>query len=410
MNEVSKYIVLGNVDAGKSSFVSVMCNGKLDNGNGSARSLIVKTKHEIDTGRTSSSKPYYIVKDNEVVTLVDLCGHEKYLKTTLFGVTGMFADFGLLIVGVNQGISKNTIEHFGLLVSNKIPCIVVLNKMDLCPENVLGMVKKQLGKIARSNNKQLVTYETEQHNINCSHELIIEALSNGDNSTVPVICVSNKTGLNIDFCRDLLFAIRKQPSEELGPSYPATFYADHVFKVKGVGSVISGTVKYNDINVLSKLWLGPINGNYVLIVAKSLHDCVSQSIQTLKADKSGSIGLRLDKHEFDRNMFRKGMIITDCLTFAQANTFWAFTCEIVVFNHPTTITNGYQAVIHCGTIRQCGSFIIPDDVAMRCNSRQTITIRFMYRPEFILPGAYFMFRDGRTKGMGRIKSGFRNDC
>lgn len=409
MNEVSKYIVLGNVDAGKSSFVSVMCHSKLDNGNGSARSLIVKTQHELVTGRTSSSKPYYVIRDNEVVTLVDLCGHEKYLKTTLFGVTGMFANYGLLIVGANQGISKTTIDHFGLLVSNKIPSVIVLNKMDICPLDVYGMVKKQLGKIAKANHKNLVIYETEQTDINSSHEMVIGALSNGDISTIPVICVSNKTGLNIDFCRNMLFAIRREKSKELGPSYPAIFYADHLFKVKGVGNVISGTLKYNDIPVLSKLWLGPLNGKYIPLVAKSLHDCVSQSVQVLKADRSGSIGLRLDKHEFDHDTFRKGIVITDCLSFAQANTFWYFSCEIVVFNHPTTITNGYQAVIHCGTIRQCGCFIIPDGMVMRCNSRQTITIRFMYRPEFLLPGAYFMFRDGRTKGMGRVIMGLSDN-
>ena len=42
---------------------------------------------------------------------MDLAGHEKYLKTTVYGVTGMFPDYGLLIIGANTGITRLTKEH-----------------------------------------------------------------------------------------------------------------------------------------------------------------------------------------------------------------------------------------------------------------------------------------------------------
>jgi hypothetical protein len=42
------------------------------------------------------------------VTLVDLCGHERYLKTTVFGLTGMLPDYAMLIVGANMGVSRMT--------------------------------------------------------------------------------------------------------------------------------------------------------------------------------------------------------------------------------------------------------------------------------------------------------------
>jgi GTPase len=38
------------------------------------------------------------------VTFIDLAGHEKYLKTTVFGLTGHAPDYVMLIIGANAGI------------------------------------------------------------------------------------------------------------------------------------------------------------------------------------------------------------------------------------------------------------------------------------------------------------------
>ena len=406
MRESTRYIVLGNVDAGKSSFVSVMCNNKLDNGNGSARSLIIKSKHELESGRTSSHTPHYMINDDNVITLVDLCGHEKYLKTTIFGVTGMFADYGILVIGSNQGVTQMMIEHLGLLISNKIPFIVILNKIDICPQNVMTTLKKQLERIARQNSKQLIYFTEDQKEITDSCSMFIESFQRREADIIPVISVSNKTGFNIEFVKNLLTTI--EPSKEddaFAVSYPTVMFVDHLFNVNGVGKVLSGTVKYGEISFGQKLYLGPLSGKYVPVVVKSMHNCISQNVNKLEKDRSGSIGIRLDnKSDFSKDMFRKGQILTTHLPFAVSKTCWSFECEVIIFNHPTTIVTGYQSVIHCGTVRQCAVFILPDENVLRSNSREIITIRFLFRPEFILSGSYFMFRDGRTKGMGRVRS------
>ena len=41
---------------------------------------------------------------SKVVTFIDLAGHEKYLKTTIFGMTGHSPDFCMLMVGSNAGV------------------------------------------------------------------------------------------------------------------------------------------------------------------------------------------------------------------------------------------------------------------------------------------------------------------
>ena len=109
--------VVGNVDAGKSTLLGVLTHGELDNGRGFARQKLFRHKHEAETGRTSSvgndilgfdshgevvNKPEHgnldwvrvCEKSSKVITFIDLAGHEKYLKTTVFGMTGHAPDFG----------------------------------------------------------------------------------------------------------------------------------------------------------------------------------------------------------------------------------------------------------------------------------------------------------------------------
>ena len=51
----------------------------------------------------SNSSAEYIAKASKVVTLVDLAGHERYFKTTAYGLTGHMPDYACLIVGANAG-------------------------------------------------------------------------------------------------------------------------------------------------------------------------------------------------------------------------------------------------------------------------------------------------------------------
>lgn len=117
--------VVGNVDAGKSTLLGVLTHGELDNGRGFARQKLFRHKHELESGRTSSvgndilgfdrqgrvvNKPdshggsldwtKICEKSSKVITFIDLAGHEKYLKTTVFGMTGHLPDFCMLMVGL----------------------------------------------------------------------------------------------------------------------------------------------------------------------------------------------------------------------------------------------------------------------------------------------------------------------
>lgn len=42
-----------------------------------------------------------------MITFIDLAGHHKYLKTTIFGLTSYCPDFAMLVVSANTGIGKS---------------------------------------------------------------------------------------------------------------------------------------------------------------------------------------------------------------------------------------------------------------------------------------------------------------
>ena len=59
----------------------------------------------------------YIARSSKVVTLVDLAGHERYFKTTAYGLTGHLPDYACLIIGANAGELD-----FACLVALVLPC------------------------------------------------------------------------------------------------------------------------------------------------------------------------------------------------------------------------------------------------------------------------------------------------
>jgi GTPase len=86
----------------------------------------------------------------KLVTFLDLCGHEKYLKTTMFGLVGLMPDYCMVIVGANMGVSRMTKEHLGIALALKIPLFIVITKIDIAPKNVYEDTINTLVKIMKN--------------------------------------------------------------------------------------------------------------------------------------------------------------------------------------------------------------------------------------------------------------------
>jgi GTPase len=77
---------------------------------------------------------------------------------------------------------------------------------------------------------------------------------------------------------------------------------------------------------------------------------------------------------------------------------------VLILSHATTIRPKYQAMLHVGAVSQTCAIIDIDRAFIRTGDRALVAFRFIQRPEFLAPGDRVLFREGRTKGLGIVKS------
>lgn len=82
--------------------------------------------------------------------------------------------------------------------------------------------------------------------------------------------------------------------------------------------------------------------------------------------------------------------------------FYEFEAEILVLYHSTTINTRYQTMLHCGGVRQTVRIVAMDKAVLRTGDRAIVRFRFMQRPEYLKAGTRLLFREGRTKGVGKV--------
>lgn len=404
--------VVGNVDAGKSTLLGVLTHGELDNGRGHARQKLFRHKHEMESGRTSSvgndilgfdsegnvvNKPEHgsldwvkiCEKSSKVITFIDLAGHERYLKTTVFGMTGHAPDFGMLMIGANAGIVGMTKEHLGLALALSVPVFVVITKIDMCPPNVLQDNLKLLLRILKSPGCRKVPVM-----VKTTDDVVLSATNFVSERLCPIFQVSNVSGENLGLLKTFLNLLTTRM--EYHENEPAEFQIDDTYSVPGVGTVVSGTTLKGVIRLNDTLVLGPDPlGHFQPIAVKSIHR-KRMAVREVRAGQTASFALKKIK----RSQIRKGMVMVSPVLNPQA--CWEFDGEILVLHHPTTISSRYQAMVHCGSIRQTASILSMSQDCLRTGDKAIVHFRFIKHPEYIVPGQRMVFREGRTKAVGNV--------
>ena len=316
--------VTGNVDAGKSTLLGVLTKNALDDGRGKARVNLFRFKHELESGRTSSvgtevmgfdsfgnivtaapgkqklGMEEVCIASSKVVTFLDLAGHEKYLKTTVFGMTGCSPDFVMLMIGANAGIIGMTKEHLGLALALQVPVFIVVTKIDMCPANVLETTIAQLNKILKSSGCRKIPMF-----INSPGDVLISSASFVSERVCPIFQVSNVTGEGLDLVRMFINLLSTSIHHKYDIGAPAEFQITDTFSVPGVGTVVSGTVTSGIIHVGDTLLLGPDTlGSFLPTAIKSIHR-KRVPVPNASAGHSASFALKKVK----RAAIRKGMVM-----------------------------------------------------------------------------------------------------
>ncbi|KAK0541299.1 hypothetical protein OC842_000004 [Tilletia horrida] len=378
----TRVAVIGNVDAGKSTLLGVLTKGGLDDGRGRARVHCFRHKHEVESGRTSSvsmeicgfdaqGEPVYnpsasgggkhadepvrklsweeiCERSAKVVTFIDLAGHEKYLKSTVFGLTGCAPDFVLLMVGANAGLIGMSKEHLGIALALSVPVAVVVTKIDMCPPNILEQTIKQLTKILKSPGcrKTPVFITDKMSTVDAALRL-----GKGRDRICPIFLVSNVTGEGLGNLRSFMNVLPQSGVAKYSPKGAFEFQISDIFSVPFVGTVVSGVIVSGSVKVGDNLLIGPDSlGGFLPTTVRSI-ERKRVGVDAAYAGQSASFALKRIK----RNMVRKGMVMlsrpsADGDPAPQAH----MTCdaEVLCLYHSTTLSIGSCMVLHTQSIRQ----------------------------------------------------------
>tara|TARA_B100001093_G_scaffold517903_1_gene600889 strand:+ start:1403 stop:2743 length:1341 start_codon:yes stop_codon:yes gene_type:complete len=434
--EECTFAVCGPVDAGKSSLIGVLTSGQLDDGRGIARNKVLKHKHEIESGRTSNitfnpliytvnkkgtflnsscldRKELLQISDNKtdethkekIISFIDLAGHEKYLKTTVYGVTGLFPDYGIIVIGANTGITRLTREHIGILFYLKIPFVVCITKIDIAPKHVYQLLCNRIKNLLSKNSFGKIVYFISDSDSSYKETDTFVRTMLGNSEIIPVISISNKEGKNIDNLHKIFSEIKPRVKWDKDKVNGSIVYIDSTFQVPGIGLVVSGMVKGDNINIKDKLQIGPVNGLFYPIQVRGIHNTIRENVK-LATDQGQfcfAIKFTNPKTFLDRSQIKKGMVLINDLNRWKSNVVKKFHAKITILQHSTTIRTGYTPVIHCGPIRQSATVdLIEDNIKLRSGDSCMVYFEFQYHSEFLEKNMIFFFRDGNTKGVGEI--------
>ncbi|TWW59152.1 GTP-binding protein 2b [Takifugu flavidus] len=409
--------VLGNVDSGKSTLLGVLTQGELDNGRGRARLNLFRHLHEIQTGRTSSisfeilgfnSKGEVVnysdsrtaeeicESSSKMITFIDLAGHHKYLKTTVFGLTSYCPNFAMLMVSANTGIAGTTREHLGLAMALKVPIFIVVSKVDLCSGSTVERTVRQLERVLKQPgcNKVPMVVSNPDDAVTAAQQFTQSTC------VTPIFTLSSVSGENLDLLKvflNILPPLSNSKEQEELMQQLTEFQVDEIFSVPDVGTVVGGTLYSGTCREGDRLVVGPTDqGRFLRLKVGSIQRNRS-ACRVLRAGQAATLALG----NFDRSLLRKGMVLvspkmnpTICCQFEAA---------IILLFHAKTFRRGSQVTVHVDNVRQTATVeCLQGKEELRTGEHAVVRFRFIKHPEYLRLGAKLLFREGVTKGIGHI--------
>jgi selenocysteine-specific elongation factor len=205
MSTARRHVVVGtagHIDHGKTSLVRALTGTDTDRlPEEKARGIT------IDLGFAFLEEP-----DGLTIEIVDVPGHERFVKNMLAGVGGI--DLAMLVIAADESVMPQTREHLAICSLLHIPTgLVVLTKIDTVEPDWLPLVRDEVAVLARGT--------------------FLEG--------APIVAVSSKTGAGLDELRATLARLAAAAPGR-GIEALARLPIDRVFTIKGFGTVVTGTL------------------------------------------------------------------------------------------------------------------------------------------------------------------------
>ena len=343
-------VVIGHVDSGKSTSTGHLiykCGGidertiakfekeAAETGKASFKYAWVldKLKAERERGITIDIALWKFQSDSRIFTIIDAPGHRDFIKNMITGTSQ--ADAAVLMIasdvgGFEAGFSKDgqTREHALLAQTMGVKQMVVaMNKMD---DNSVKYSQARYDEI--------------------KSELTIYLKKVGYNvANIPFIPISGWVGDNMVEPSDnmpwykgptllaALDALRppKRPSDK-----PLRLPLQDVYKIGGIGTVPVGRVETGILKAGMVVTFAPMNVTTEVKSVEMHHEQVEQ------AEPGDNVGFNVKN--LSVKDIKRGYVASDSKNDPASDTEM-FVAQVIVFNHPGQIQNGYTPVLDCHT-------------------------------------------------------------
>jgi selenocysteine-specific elongation factor len=260
VSEPTKHVILGTA-------------GHIDHG----KTELIKALTGVDTDRLREEKERGIsielgfarfdLPSGATLGVVDVPGHERFVRTTLAGAAGM--DLVLLVIAADEGVMPQTREHLDIVDLLGIRAgVVALTKADLVGEEEIELAREE------------------------AEELLKGTSLDG----APIVPVSAVSGAGLDALvtelETLVATVAERPS-----TGPARLPVDRVFSLAGHGTIVTGTLWAGSVSPGDRLKIYP-RGKEVRVRSVQVHD---RPVERAEAGQRVALGLAgVGKDELER--------------------------------------------------------------------------------------------------------------
>ena len=237
----------GHIDHGKTTLIKALTGRETDN-----------LKEEKQRGISINlGFTYFDLPSKKRVGIVDVPGHEKFIKNMLAGACGI--DIVLLVIAADEGVMPQTIEHLDILNYLDVKKgIIVLTKCDLVDEEFIELVKDDVREKTKG--------------------LFIEG--------APIVEVDSVSRRGLDKLVQKIDEI-SEDIEEKKTDAPSRMSIDRVFSLKGFGTIVTGTLIEGKISVDDEMTIYP-SEKKVKVRNLQVHGC---DVKTVYAGQRTAINL-----------------------------------------------------------------------------------------------------------------------
>ena len=303
---------LGDSGVGKTTIISVLFYGDLDDGDGNAKYELFKHAHEMKTGITSSITQAILgIKNNKIINMesgigwdkiantsdkiikmIDLPGDSKFEKTTLFGILAHQPDIMAFIFSIDKGISKKMKQYLQICKELNKKIIFIINKNDIYCD---------------INKNKIIDFHNE-----------ISKLG----ESIPVFKVNTikHEGLTplINYLQNI--EEKKPIVKKKNDLEESEFIINEVFRIPHIGTVVYGIVNSGTITTKNKMWMGPINDIYEEIKIISIHN-EYRPCEQIENGFTASLLLDIPGKELEKQISKNNLLVNENLIEKFKNAF-----------------------------------------------------------------------------------------